>query len=98
MECDIDNIANKFPDGIKETIDIYNQIGCGQNFRPEQFKIAFLQNIGQFNDIANGWIFHLSGQQQTLAQREIGVWQIGECFEQDQICDFQIQESWIELV
>lgn len=98
MECDIDNIANEFTDRVKETIDIHNQIGCRENFRPEQFKVAFLQNVSQFDDIADGWIFHLNRQQEAFAQREIGVWQIGECFEQDKVCDFQIHEGWIELV
>ena len=31
LECDVDDIANEFPDGIEETINVNNQIGCRQN-------------------------------------------------------------------
>lgn len=98
LECDVDDIANEFPDGIEETVDVNDQVGCRQNLWPEQLEVAFLQDVGQFDDVADGWIFDLGGQQQALAQREISVWQIGKRFEQNQVCDLQIQECWIELV
>lgn len=98
LECDIDDIAHEFPDWIEETFNIHNQIRCRENFRPEQFKVAFLQNVGQFNNITDCCVFHLSWQQETFAQCEIGMRQIGECFQQNQVCNLQIQQSWIELV
>lgn len=63
LECDIDDIANKFPNRIEKSFDIDNHVGRWEDLRPKQLKIAFFQNIGQIDDIANGWIVHLGWQQ-----------------------------------
>lgn len=100
LECDADDMTYELPDGIVEIVHTGNVFGVfgRQNLRPEQFKVAFLQNVGQKDDFDDGVVFHLLWQQQTFAQREVGVRQVGQRFQQNQIGDFQIQEFRIELV
>lgn len=100
LECDANDVTDIFTNGIVEAGDTGNVFGVsgGQNFRPEQFEIALFQNIGQENDFDHGVVFHLGRQQQALAQCEIGVREVGQRFQQNQICDFQIEIFRIELV
>lgn len=100
LECDANDVTHIFTNGIVEAGHTGNMFGVsgGQNFRPEQFEIALFQNIGQENDLDNGIVFHLCRQQQALAQCEIGVREVGQRFQQNQICDFQIEIFRIELV
>lgn len=81
LECDADDIAHEFAHRIKETGNIGNQSGWLQQSRPKQLKVAFLQNVGQLDDFVDGLVLHFGGQQQALAQCEIGMRQIGEGFQ-----------------
>lgn len=100
LECDADDVTHIFTNGIVEAGDTGNVFGVsgGQNFRPEQFEITLLQYVGQENDLDNGVVFHLCRQQQAFAQCEIGVREIGQRFQQNQVRDFQIEIFRIELV
>lgn len=91
-------MANVFANRIEESVNVDNEIWRRRQFGPEQFKIALFENIGQFNDVVHFVVFHLCWQQKTLAQREIGVRKVGQCFQQNQISDVQIQHAWIELI
>lgn len=91
-------MAHIFPNGIEESTDGDDQVGCIVDFRPEQFKITLFQNVSQKDDVVDGLILHLGGQQKTLAECKVGVWEIGQRLQQNQVSDFHVQQIWIELV
>lgn len=91
-------MANEFPDRIVKADNVRKFVGHQLDAIPERIEITLFQHIGQIDNFLDGFVGHLPGHQQTLAQRKIGVRKIGQRFEENCARNVFVQQQRIELV
>lgn len=84
-------------DGIEETTNLLEPFRGLVGSFPEQLEVALLQDISQDDDVLDGLILHLKWKEKVFGQDEIGMWKVGQAFQENCVCDIQVEKMGIEL-
>lgn len=90
-------MTNVLPDGIEESTDLLEPFRCLVGSFPEQLEVALFQDISQDDDVLDGLILHLKWKEEVFGQHEICMWKVGQAFQENRVCDIQVEKMWVEL-